>query len=70
MPIITVNIKKGRNVEQKRAMVAGMTKLVCETMGVKPASVRIIINDMPNENFAIGGVLVCDDPAMQIKKTE
>lgn len=70
MPIITVNIKKGRSVEQKRAMVAGMTKLVCETMEVKPSSVRIIINDMANENFAIGGILVCDAPSMQIKKTE
>lgn len=67
VPIITVNIKEGRTVEQKRAMAEGVTRVVCETMNVKPAAVRIIINEMKNENFAIGGTLVCDDPAMQVK---
>ncbi len=67
MPIVLVNIKEGRSVEQKRAMVEKMTAVICETMEVKPASVRIIINDMKNENFAIGGTLVCDDPSMQLK---
>lgn len=67
MPIVTVNIKEGRTVEQKRAMVERMTQVICDTMEVKPAAVRIIINDMKNENFAIGGTLVCDDPSMQVK---
>ena len=48
-------------------MVEKMTAAICETMEVKPTSVRIIINDMKNENFAIGGTLVCDDPSMQLK---
>lgn len=67
MPITIVNIKKGRTVAQKREMVKRMTQVLCETMDVKPQSVRIIINEMENENFAIGGTLVCDDPAMQVK---
>lgn len=67
MPIVVVNIKEGRTVEQKRAMVERMTQVICDTMEVKPATVRIIINDMKNENFAIGGTLVCDDPSMQVK---
>lgn len=70
MPIVIVNIKEGRSVEQKRAMVEKMTAAICETMEVKPTSVRIIINDMKNENFAIGGTLVCDDPAMQLPKKD
>lgn len=70
MPIITVNLKVGRSLEQKRALIEGITKVVCETALVKPASVRIIINEMQNDNFAIGGVLVCDDPARQIKQPE
>ena len=67
MPIVTVNIKEGRTVEQKRAMVERVTQVICETMEVKPAAVRIIIYEMKNENFAIGGTLVCDDPSMQVK---
>ena len=67
MPIVTVNIKEGRTVEQKREMTKRVTQAICETMVVRPAAVRIIINEMKNENFAIGGTLVCDDPAMQVK---
>ena len=67
MPIVTVNIKEGRTVEQKRAMVAKMTDVICETMVVPKTSVRIIINDMPNENFAIAGTLICDNPDAQVK---
>ncbi len=66
MPIDTVNIKEGRTVEQKRAMAEGVTRVISETMNVKPSAVRIIINEMKNENFAIGGTLVCDGPAPQL----
>ena len=69
MPIVTGNIKEGRTVEQKRAMVERVTQVICDTMEVKPDAVRIIINDMKNENFAIGGTLVCDDPSMQVRPT-
>lgn len=69
MPIIIVNLKEGRQLEQKRAMIEGITRVVTETTGAKAESVRIIVNEMRNEDFAIGGVLVCDDQSMQIKKT-
>ena len=68
MPIVVVNIKEGRTLDQKRAMVTKMTEVLCETMEVKESSVRIIINEMKNDNFAIAGTLVCDNPAAQIKK--
>ena len=61
MPIVVVNIKEGRTVEQKRAMVERMTQVICDTMEVKPDAVRIIINDMKNDT------LVCDDPSMQVR---
>lgn len=68
MPIVMVNVKEGRRLEQKRAMIEGITKVLCETMEVPAASVRIIVNEMRYEDFAIGGVLVCDDPSKQVKK--
>ncbi|MDL2298218.1 2-hydroxymuconate tautomerase family protein [Synergistaceae bacterium OttesenSCG-928-D05] len=68
MPIVVVNMKEGRTLEQKRAMVTGITKVLTETVNVPQASVRIIINEMKNDNFAIAGTLVCDDPSKQIKK--
>jgi 4-oxalocrotonate tautomerase len=68
MPIVVVNLKEGRTLDQKRAMVEGITNVLTETVGVKKTSVRIIVNEMRNEDFAIAGTLVCDDPAQQIKK--
>ena len=68
MPIVVLNIKEGRTLDQKRAMVTKMTEVLCETMEVKESSVRIIINEMKNDNFALAGTLVCDNPAAQIKK--
>ena len=68
MPIVVVNIKEGRTLDQKRAMVTKMTEVLCETMEVKESSVRIIINEMKNDNFAIAGTLVCDNPAKKKKK--
>jgi len=49
-------------------MAAEMTKVLSETMEVPQSSVRIIINEMANDNFAIGGTLVCDNPAAQVNK--
>lgn len=68
MPIAIINIKTGRTVEQKRRMVTKVTEALVETMEVKPQAVRIIINEMANDNFAIAGTLVCDNPDAQIKK--
>lgn len=68
MPIVIVNIKEGRTLEQKRNMVTKVTEALCETMEVTNTSVRIIINEMANDNFAVAGTLVCDNPDAQVKK--
>ena len=68
MPIVVVNIKEGRTLEQERDRVAKVTEALCETMGVPKTSVRIIINEMANDNFAVAGTLVCDNPDAQVKK--
>ena len=70
MPIVVVNIKEGRTLEQKRDMVANVTEALCETMEVPKPSVRIIINEMANDNFAIAGTLICDNQDAQIKKKD
>jgi 4-oxalocrotonate tautomerase len=51
---------KGRTEEQKRAMVEKVTDALVETVNCKRDAVRIIIREMEDENFAIGGVLKSD----------
>lgn len=60
MPILQVEILKGRSVEQKREMVKKVTEAVCETLICPPDAVKIIIREMDTENYAHAGVLHCD----------
>ena len=51
MPIIQVEMLKGRTIEQKREMAKEVTEAVSRTA---------IIREMEFENFSEGGVLRCD----------
>lgn len=61
MPIITVNMLEGRTIEKKRALVEKITEAVCEAVDAPADHVRIIINDMPTENYAVAGKLKADN---------
>jgi 4-oxalocrotonate tautomerase len=55
MPIIQLNVAEGRTSEQKLAMMAAITDAVVRTLDVRPEQVRILINEVKDENFAIAG---------------
>lgn len=58
MPIVQVDMMKGRTVEQKKEMVKKVTEALVETVGCPPEAVSIIIRDMEPENYGNGGQLV------------
>ena len=60
MPILQVELLKGRTVEQKREMVRKITDAVTETLNCPKEVVSIIIREMELENFAKAGVLKID----------
>lgn len=60
MPIVEVHLLEGRTVEQKRKLIAEMTRAISESVDVKPEQVRVIIHEMPKEHFGIGGVSAKD----------
>ena len=64
MPIIQVNIAEGRTVEQKLAAFAAITDAVVRTLDVQPEQVRILINEIKDENFAIAGETIAMRAAM------
>lgn len=61
MPIIQVEMLKGRTLEQKRALAEKVTQAVVETANCPKEAVKIIIREMEFENFSQGGVLKCDE---------
>lgn len=61
MPILQVEILKGRTIQQKREMVKKVTDVITETLDCPKEAVRIIIREMETENFAQAGILKADN---------
>jgi 4-oxalocrotonate tautomerase len=55
-----VNLLQGRSAEAKRKFAAGVTQLACDCFGVKASQVRVMLNEMSPNNYAIAGRLVSD----------
>ena len=51
---------EGRSIEKKRALVEKVTAAVVEAVDAPADHVRIILNDMPTENYAVAGKLKAD----------
>ena len=60
MPILQVELLKGRTTEQKRDMAEKVTQALVETVNCKQEDVKIIIREMEREDYATGGVLMAD----------
>ena len=60
VPIIRVEMYEGRSVEQKRVLARELTETLARVTECDPESVRVLIDDYPPENWAIGGRLHID----------
>jgi 4-oxalocrotonate tautomerase len=56
MPFVEITLIEGRTQEQKRALFESITAAVVAHADVKPESVRVVLREVPPENWAIGGV--------------
>lgn len=61
MPIVTVNMIEGRTLDQKRELAKQITDVVVKTLNSKPEKVRVMINEMKKEHYAIAGTLAIDE---------
>ncbi len=61
MPIVQIHMLEGRSLEKKRELVDKISRVVMDTLGAKPEKVRVILSEMKHDNFAIGGILHCDE---------
>lgn len=55
MPIITINMKEGRTLEKKQKLVKQVTDAVCSSLELTPDHVRIILNEMGPQDYAVAG---------------
>jgi 4-oxalocrotonate tautomerase len=60
MPIITVEMFKGRSTDQKRKLAKGLTDAFVDACGGKPEGLHIVIKEVDKEDWAVGGELCSD----------
>lgn len=57
MPIIEVTLLAGRSRETKQRLIDALTDAAINAVGVPRDNVRVMIWEIPPENFAVGGVV-------------
>ncbi|MBO9539042.1 2-hydroxymuconate tautomerase family protein [bacterium] len=55
MPIIRVEMLEGRSAEAKAALMRRLTQAAVETLGVEPGRVRVLLHELPPENWGVAG---------------
>lgn len=57
MPVVTVQLWEGRTLEQKRSLVRAITDAMVEHAEARPDALHVVLQEIPPENWALGGVL-------------
>ncbi|OGS27841.1 MAG: 4-oxalocrotonate tautomerase [Elusimicrobia bacterium RIFOXYB2_FULL_48_7] len=60
MPVIKIEMWKGRTHEQKKKLVEKVTSATVESIGCPPEAVQIIINEVDKENWGLAGQLASE----------
>lgn len=60
MPVVTIQMWPGRTVEQKRNLVKAITDAMVQYADANPTHLHVIIQDIPRDNWGLGGVLGVD----------
>jgi len=60
MPMIRVEMYKGRTRDQKRALARELTEAFNRACGGTPQSVQVVIAEVDKEDWATAGVLAVD----------
>jgi 4-oxalocrotonate tautomerase len=60
MPVVEVKMLSGRDKEKKKKLVQEITRAMVESLGITPDSIHVILQDVPREDWARGGVLFSD----------
>jgi len=55
MAVVTIDILEGRDRETKNRLMKKLTEAVIETLDAKPHQVRVIVNEVKDGDYAVGG---------------
>lgn len=60
MPIVEFHLLEGRSPELKRELARRVTDTICEVLGSRQESVRILIHQLAADDFSVGGVTMAE----------
>jgi 4-oxalocrotonate tautomerase len=60
MPVIHVLNASPRDADTKRELVAELTATYARVMRMRPDTIRVVIQEIPRENWGVGGVTLAD----------
>ncbi len=55
MPIVRIDLLVGRTPERKAALIREVTEAVVAALDVQREQVRVLLNEVPPEHWAVGG---------------
>jgi 4-oxalocrotonate tautomerase len=56
MPIVQISLLPGRTPEKKEELIKNVTDAIADTLQIPKDRVHIVLNEVPKENLAHGGV--------------
>ncbi|KUG19610.1 4-oxalocrotonate tautomerase [hydrocarbon metagenome] len=60
MPVVTVQMAKGRTLEQKKRIAEEITHSIVSALNVDPGKVTVLIHELDRENIAQSGRLLSE----------
>jgi len=60
MPLAQIYIAPGRDDAKKKAMIAAVTEAISKTLGTPPEATSVIVQEIPRNHWASGGVTLDD----------
>lgn len=60
MPLIHVMNATPSTTGRKRELIAELTATYARVMQMRPETIRIVIDELPRENWGVGGVTLAD----------
>lgn len=60
MPIVRIDMLEGRAPERKRDLIRRVTDAVAGALDVRPEQVRVLLNELPPEHWAVGGTSMAE----------
>ncbi len=60
MPFVNVRMLEGRSHDQKRRLVKAITDAMADICDAKPEGTMIVIDEVPRDHWARGGVLISE----------